>query len=604
MTLAGSAAAESYFTEVVSPFGTQPCNGGGCYTNYLIVVDIDNDNKLDVLVPNSGSGDQPLVVYQNKGDATFTNVSATAVGGYASAVRVVAVADITGDGFVDFYAPNAKGAVDKFFINDGTGKFVDEAATRLPGVSSHSGAARFVDIDNDGDLDLLVGDSVGGGGGTVAHLYFNDGTGKFTESATPLPLSSGGSQPYDFDLLDCDGDFDLDLFVDMHSGKGLLWKNDGTGVFTDVTVNLPPQSGLKYGPVTCDVDGDGDLDIWQDNSGPGYTEQLMINDGTGKYTDETAARVTGNPGADDNGVTCVDIDGDGDLDAVVTALGQPERLLKNDGTGHFVLETGAFPSPGDSSLWADFGDLNGDGKLDLVTGQGESGTFIERAYIGSGASVVDITAPRIRAVETVSAGTPDDSPVLRFAVSDNATTDTGPRLQKAYVKLISPAAPEVKASFIGGDMFRAVLPAQAGDTMVTFQACAKDRQGNEGCSAMISYVVGGVGPATTTGVASGGTGGAGGGMGGTGGVSPVGPGGTGGATSSAGGNGTGGNAGTGATNAGGNGTGGTGGDFTLDPGGCGCAIPGSDPRSSTLALTLFGALTMLARRRKTRPHRQ
>src|SRR6185295_16373701 len=97
------------------------------------------------------------------------------------------------------------------------------------------------------------GDSVGGGASPVAHLYMNDGTGHFTEAFT-IPASGGGSQPYDFDLLDKDGDFDLDLFIDMHSGKGELWQNDGTGTFTDVSANLPAQMGLKYGPGVCDVD--------------------------------------------------------------------------------------------------------------------------------------------------------------------------------------------------------------------------------------------------------------------------------------------------------------------------------------------------------------
>ncbi len=101
--------------------------------------------------------------------------------------------------------------------------------------------------------------------------------------------------------------------------------------------------GLKYGPVACDVDGDGDLDLWVDNSGPNYTEQLLINDGTGHFADETAMRVTGNPGGDDNGVACIDLDGDGDMDAAIAALGGNERVLINDGTGKFTLLAGVFP---------------------------------------------------------------------------------------------------------------------------------------------------------------------------------------------------------------------------------------------------------------------
>ena len=570
----GVASAEKYFTEVANALGTQPCGSGnaqGCYTNYLVAVDLDGDGDLDVVMPNSGSGEQPFLVYENNGDATFTNVSATAVGGFLGHVRVVAAADITGDGAVDLYAPSATGQPDRFFINDGSGKFTDESATRLPGVSSHSGAARFGDVDNDGDLDLLIGDNVGGAPGTLAHLYLNDGTGKFSESPSPLPATAQGSQPYDFDLLDMDGDFDLDLFVDMHTGKGSLWQNDGTGVFSDVTDKLPAQSGLKYGPGTCDVDGDGDVDIWQDNSGPGYTEQLMINDGTGKFTDETAQRVTGNPGADDNGVTCIDIDGDGDFDAAVTALGGPERLLINDGTGHFTLEQDAFPPPGDSSLWADFGDLNGDGKLDVVTGQGESGSFLDRVYIGTDAAVVDTTPPRFRAVEQAGNITPDDAPIVRFAVADNAATDTGPRLQKAYIKITAPSAAEAQAAFIGGDLFRAVLPKQAGGTLVSYQACAIDRRGNEACSTTLSYTVSGMGPATTGSGGSGGQGGTGGGMGGAG--------------------------GQGGTGGGMGGGGGSGGSLELDQG-CGCVVPGTTPENGALALGIAGALAGLVRRRR------
>jgi MYXO-CTERM domain-containing protein len=601
LALPRTASAAKYFSEVVNALGTQPCNGGGCYTNYLIVVDIDNDDKLDILVPNSGSGSQPLVVYKNNGDATFQNVSASAVNDLTGSFRVVAVADITGDGFLDFYAPNSKGAADKFFINDGTGKFTDESATRLPGVSSHSGGARFGDVDNDGDLDLFVGDGLSGGSG-IAHLYLNDGTGKFTESAVALPTTSQGNEPFDLDLIDMDGDFDLDLFIDMHSGKGSLWQNDGTGKFTDMPGNLPAQSGLKYGPVTCDVDGDGDLDLWQDNSGPNYTEQLLINDGTGKFTDETAARVTGNPGADDNGLACIDFDGDGDLDAAIMALGTAERILKNDGTGHFTLEANAFPNIVDSTLGFDWGDLNGDGKLDVVTGQGESGSFVERVYIGTDASVVDVVPPKIRAVETLGSVGPGEAPVFRYGISDNATTDTGPRLQKAYLKITEPSASEVPAAFMGGDLFRAVLPGQAGGTTVTFQACALDRQGNEGCSTTLSYTVTGVGPGSGGG-GTGGEGGSGaaGGSGGQGGSGAAGgQGGSGAAGGSGGQGGSGASGGQGGNGASGGQGGGTGGDFTLEDPGCGCGVPGADPKSGPLGLGLLGALAAWARRRRDR----
>ncbi len=572
---ASSAFAQPYFQPKANAISSQN------WTNYARLTDIDNDGDLDILLPNAdgfggSQGDpQPFVIYRNDGNFTFTDVSQSAVEGFSGYIRQVATADISGDGFVDMYAPDAWGGADKFFINDGTGKFKDEAATRLPNVNSRAGATRFGDVDNDGDMDLMVGDDYSElNGGVVAHLYLNNGSGVFAESAWQMPTATG-QQPIDFDWLDMYGDFDLDLFVDAHFGKGSLWQNDGTGKFIDFTANLPGQSGNKYGPVSCDVDGDGDMDLWQDNSGPDYTEQLMINDGTGKYTDETAARVTGNPSSDDNGLACIDIDNDGDLDAMIFNLGPAERLLVNDGNGNFTYQAGAFPNAQDSTLWIEFGDLDGDGRLDYVSAQGE-GSSLDKVFAGVPPLAVDNKAPNIRAVETAFTVTSDDAPVVRFAVVDQVTTDEGPRLKKAYLKITSPSAEEVKAMFMGGDLFRGVLPKQAGGSDVSFQACAMDRQGNEGCSNVVTYKVAGGGP----GSGGGGTGGMGAGASGGGG-----------AGASGGGGANGGNGGTG----GGNGGGGAN-EFDLTDGGCGCSLPGTPPPSSALLVGVLGCMAGVARR--------
>ncbi|MEZ4296735.1 MAG: VCBS repeat-containing protein [Polyangiaceae bacterium] len=520
LALPSVASAQALFQEESGALPNQGCNGNGCWTNYVRLTDIDNDDDLDILFPNAaGFGNtqgqsQPFVIYRNDGNFSFTNVSAEAVGNFTGWLRQVAVADISGDGFVDIYAPSAWGADDKFFINDGTGKFVDEAAARLPNVKSRAGATRFGDVDNDGDLDLLVGDDYSGNSGQIAHLYLNDGTGKFTEAPWALPTMMSGDQPIDFDLFDMDGDYDLDLFINQHFGtKGQLWQNDGTGKFVDVTANIPSQDGqskFRYGPVACDVDGDGDLDIWQDNAiPPGGAEQLLINDGKGKFTDETVARVSGNSAnADDNGLACIDADGDGDLDAVIFNLGTAERLLINDGNGNFTFKAGAFPNSNDSTLWIEFGDLNGDGRLDFASAQGE-GSSLDKVFSATNSLPVDTVAPKIRGVESIPNPAADATAVVRYAVSDNATTDEGPRLQKAFVKILAPAASEVPAMFMGGDLFRAVLPGQPLGTEVQYQACAVDRQGNEGCSMTLSYVVGDEAPGTRGGAGDPGTGGAG-----------------------------------------------------------------------------------------------
>ncbi|MDC0716081.1 FG-GAP-like repeat-containing protein [Nannocystis bainbridge] len=492
----GSTSASAYQL-VPGALDPQACQGQGCWTNYLRVTDVDGDGDLDILLVNypdffAGADEpEPLVVYLNNGVAGFSNESAAAVADHAGNHRQVAVGDIDGDGDLDLYAPDGAGGPHVLFINDGAGVFVDEAAGRLPaGSFPQGGAARMGDFDSDGDLDILAGDgySQGAGAARFARLYRNDGSGQFEEIDGALPAALQGEEVDDFDLLDVDRDFDLDVLVNPHAdGGGNLWKNDGAGGFT--AAEFPPagNSGFHYNPGVCDVDGDGDLDVWIDNIGGGYNEQLLINDGAGGFTDETAARVTGNDsGSDDNGVVCADIDDDGDFDAVVVSLSSPERTLINDGAGHFTSMPGVFPGPTDCSLWAEFGDLDGDGRLDLVTGQGECSSADE-VYLAGDGDPIDAQPPKLLAVETVAGPVDfDAAPVVRFAVSDRTVTDEGPRLARAYA-VIDPegAATEVDATFMGGDLFRVVLPPARGT--VVFRVCAEDPRGNTACAVDQAY---------------------------------------------------------------------------------------------------------------------
>ena len=492
----------------------QACGGQGCWTNHMRVTDLDGDGSLDILLANYndffGGGDdpEPLVIYTNDGDGGFTNVSASALGNYAGNHHQVAVGDVDGDGARDIFGPDGSGGAYVLFINDGTGNFVDEADARLPGAPyPQGGAARMGDVDADGDLDIFSSDGYGADGPPWGHLYVNDGTGVFTEQDGAIPDSINGGDIDDLEFFDADGDHDLDLVVNAHSGgTGALWLNDGAGMFSASTTIDPPGIGSQfhYNVAPCDVDGDRDLDLWIDNTGGNYTEQLLINDGVGNFADETAARVTGGVnGSDDNGVVCTDVDDDGDFDAVVIALGSPERFYENDGSGNFSLVGGVFPGPTDCSLWGEFGDLNGDGRIDLVTGQGECSSSDE-VYFANDGVPVDSRDPVIRSVEAPPAAVSADTEVVvRYAVSDRTVTDEGPRLARAYAVLDpSGAATEIDATAMGGDLFRVTIPAQPTGTVV-YTLCAEDPSGNVGCSTEQMYDVS-EGGTTTGGSDSGG----------------------------------------------------------------------------------------------------
>lgn len=547
--------------------GTQPCNGQGCWTNYARIVKVDVDQHLDLVAVNCGGffsnpTAQPLTVWINDGSGNFTSGSSL-LGDFVGAVRQVAFGDVDNDGDTDVYVPAAGGAQpDALFIQQPGMTFADEAAARLPaGLSSDAGAARFGDLDNDGDLDLLVAIGYIDDNAQPARLYLNDGAGVFTEAAAgALPTAKNGVNPDDIDLADVDGDFDLDVYINMHNGDNLLWINSGSATFTDASASLPPLSNdanFHYGPVLCDVDGDGDRDLFIDNTADGYTEQLLINDGNGGFTDQTAQRITGNVvGADDNIVACLDYDGDGDFDFAVGALSPGlERVFQNDGEGNFTVVQGAFNGQQDPTLWMDFGDLNSDGRLDAFTAQGEGNPQLERVYFGNASVAVDTRPPVIRAEQVTLSASAET--VVRFAVTDNVVTDDGPHLWAAWVQVGGQNV--AGASYMGGDLYRVVIPPT---NETSFTLCATDRAGN-----------------TTPGCMGQGGGGGGGG---------------GGAGQGGGGSGQG---GTGATGSGGSNP------PPLDAGdegGCGCGMPGSSPAGAgTLALAL-GLLAASRRRRRAR----
>ena len=138
-----------------------------------------------------------------------------------------------------------------------------------------------------------------------------------------------------------------------------------------------------------DVEDDGDLDVFVAQGTASLDARpnvLFINDGQGFFIDDSAARLPQGLDANSTSADFADVDGDGDLDAVVANVG-PEQLLLNDGTGHFVEATArhaSFPAE-QASTAAAFGDLDGDGDVDLiVAGTGDGDVGRERVFLQTG----------------------------------------------------------------------------------------------------------------------------------------------------------------------------------------------------------------------------
>ncbi len=206
----------------------------------------------------------------------------------------------------------------------------------------------LVDLDGDGDLDVLGATYVN----ASVYCYFNDG-GLFTEASFTSPFDESNA----FGL----GDFDLDGDPDIVLSDGELLAigdNNGSGQFTFTTLDGFTAEYLTNADIV-DLDGDGDSDLllsdfsgdvvtWLEFEGETWTQHTI---GTGYYPQDADV---------------ADVDGDGDLDVVYTSLlGHPCYIALQTATGWDVSEPDIRPNQASQVELADY---DGDGDIDIVCG--------------------------------------------------------------------------------------------------------------------------------------------------------------------------------------------------------------------------------------------
>ncbi|QDU78366.1 FG-GAP repeat protein [Polystyrenella longa] len=276
--------------------------------------------------------------------------------------RDVELADLDNDGDLDIIFANIS-EWSRIWFNNGDGTFT-ESSQRIP-----SGAGVAVgDLDGDEDLDIII--ARGSSRSFPDAVWLNDGSGQFTDGGQNL--SNEISRTVRLGDLDGDGDLDAVVTTNDSTHGNRIYFNDGHANFTDSGQSLAENiDGNRWGVDLGDLDGDGDLDaIMTDSSGEGL---VYLNVGDGIFTLYHTLALTSNDLAS---VQLGDVDGDGDLDAFITRLYNPDVLMTNDGTGIFTI-TQEFYVYNGMGWEGDFGDFDGDGDLDLmVTGGSLSFTSV------------------------------------------------------------------------------------------------------------------------------------------------------------------------------------------------------------------------------------
>jgi len=365
------------FTDITQSTGLAqvPFWGFGATTG-----DYDNDGDPDLHVTAWG----PDHLFRNNADGTFTDVARDAGVDDGRFGTSAAFVDYDADGDLDLYVANyvtfdtaivprkgdpnspctfrglvvmcgphgLAGAADALYRNNGDGTFTDVSAEAgmLTEDAYYGLGVVTTDVDLDGLVDILVAND-----STPNHFYRNLGNGRFNDDAViaGFAYSNDGREQagMGIDAADVDADGDQDIFITNFSHDySTLRINDGNGYLEDSSVRLglfePTVRSLGWGTVLFDFENDGDIDIFMANGhvypeveradiGTTYRQQNQFLENRGGLVLREVAQDL--PADLHRGAAAGDIDGDGDVDLLVTVMnGRPELLVNESSPGAWL----------------------------------------------------------------------------------------------------------------------------------------------------------------------------------------------------------------------------------------------------------------------------
>lgn len=384
----------------------------------LALFDYDSDGLIDIYFlngkPMKGSERRKPpknALYRNLGGLRFEDVTETAGIGDPGFGLGVTAGDYNNDGHPDLYLNNFGPNV--LYRNNGDGTFSDVTEEAGVGNGDLVGAgACFLDIDNDGDLDLYAANYLEFDydehvqrfvDGIPSYpsprdfqpvpdsLFRNNGDGTFTDISQSSGVASVAGTGMGMVCADADRDGDTDVFVLNDVAENFYFQNDGKGNFEEsgllvgLAYNVYGDENASMGVDCGDFDNDGWLDFFM-TSYQGEMPVLYRNLGGGRFEDATQTTKAGSTAYPhvNWGIGLIDFDNDGDLDIFIanghtednaemfdssSFYRAPNQLFLNEGDGQFVDvsdQCGDGLLPIEASRGAAFDDLDNDGDIDVA----------------------------------------------------------------------------------------------------------------------------------------------------------------------------------------------------------------------------------------------
>jgi len=430
--------------------------------------DFDEDGFDDLLIG--------AALWRNEGDGTFTDVSAQA--GLAGISATGGVwGDYDNDGCLDvFLFAESYSGTDTLMKSDCNGGFADATAAAgivdnqayedcddaVNNTASPTAAAAWVDLDGDSHLDLYLANFICWAKESfyIDEFWHNQGDGTFVKLGTSQGFTNQRQPSRTVSPIDHDGDGDVDIMVGNYRlRRNQFFDNQGDGTVVERATDLGlagTPNGLYYGHTIGlawgDLDNDGDFDSIVGNlAHPRFFDfsdktQVLINDGTGQYTDLGGSWDTPVSGAglryqETHSVPLLaDFDNDGNLDLAITCVydGRPSDFYWGSGDGTFVLDAyhaGITTQNGWGVAAADF---DNDGDQDLFASDlfentvADAGHWLQtrvvgvtsnRAAVGAVVEVDVGTVTYSRFVQGGSGKGGQDSFYLHFGIGDATAVD-------------------------------------------------------------------------------------------------------------------------------------------------------------------------------------